>query len=49
LLAEGIAPPDASEWKEWNAAIDEDFALERKAKGTVGRHRFSVAAPCLWD
>lgn len=31
--AQGITPPDAPEWKEWNAAIDEYFALERKAKG----------------
>jgi hypothetical protein len=36
LLAEGITPPDAPAWKEWNAAIDEYFALERKAKGEIG-------------
>jgi hypothetical protein len=36
LLAEGIAPPEAPEWNEWNAAIDEYFVLERKAKGGMG-------------
>jgi hypothetical protein len=35
LLAEGITPPNVPEWREWNAAIDEYFALERKARGEM--------------
>jgi hypothetical protein len=32
LLAEGATPAHVPEWKEWNAAIEEYFALERKGE-----------------
>lgn len=47
LLAEGITPPDAPEWKEWNAAIDEYFALDGRQRARwariVQRHRQGVS------
>jgi hypothetical protein len=32
LLAEGLTPAHLPEWKEWNAAIEEYFELERKGE-----------------
>jgi hypothetical protein len=32
LLIAGLHPPESRDWKDWNAAIDEYFALERKAR-----------------
>jgi hypothetical protein len=32
LLAEGLTPAHLAEWKEWNAAIEEYFAMERKSE-----------------
>jgi len=33
LLVEGMTQAEPAVWKEWNDAIDEYFALERKARG----------------